>query len=234
MKILCVSDHIDPLVYSAQAKERFRDIDLVVSAGDLPMEYLGFIASSLNRELLFVFGNHNLDEYQRFRQKRSPYESGFAPHPDIQNYYGSRHIHGKVVRTHKLLVAGLGGCMVYNGEENQFTDFQMYVKIIRLMPRLLLNKLIYGRFLDILLTHAPPRGIHDKPDPTHRGFASFLWFMRVFRPRYLLHGHIHLYDLNAKRVTVYHQTTVINVYDHYVLEVDSLNKNENQSNEQLH
>lgn len=226
MKILCVSDHIDPLVYSAQAKERFSDIDLVFSAGDLPMEYLGFITSSLNRELLFVFGNHNLERLPLFRHRHSSYDSTFVPHPALENYFGSKHIHGKIVKTHGLLVAGLGGCMVYNGEENQFSDFQMYLKIFRLVPRMLLNKLIYGRFLDILLTHAPPKGIHDKPDPTHRGFASFLWFMRVFKPRFLLHGHIHLYDLNAKRLTVYHKTTVINVYDHYVLKVDNQETNE--------
>ena len=38
MKILCVSDQIDPLIYSVNIKERYRDVDLVISAGDLPME----------------------------------------------------------------------------------------------------------------------------------------------------------------------------------------------------
>ena len=61
MKILCVSDQIDPLVYSINIKERYQDVDLVISAGDLPMEYLEFIVSSLNKPLLFVFGNHNLN-----------------------------------------------------------------------------------------------------------------------------------------------------------------------------
>jgi len=62
MKVLCVSDQIDPLVYSSNIKERYKDIDLVISAGDLPMEYLDFIVSSLNKPVLFVFGNHNLNE----------------------------------------------------------------------------------------------------------------------------------------------------------------------------
>ncbi|TFH04381.1 MAG: metallophosphoesterase, partial [Spirochaetales bacterium] len=60
MRILCVADHIDPLVYSAGIKNRFRDIDLVLGAGDLPMEYLGFISASLNKPIFFVFGNHHL------------------------------------------------------------------------------------------------------------------------------------------------------------------------------
>ena len=182
------------------------------------MEYLGFIASNLNKELLFVFGNHNLKNLALFRGKTSYYEVGGPPHPTLDNYFGATYIGGRVVRTQRrLLIGGLGGSMLYNGGENQFTDFQMYLKITRMIPRLLWNKLIHGRFLDILLTHAPPRGIHDRPDPCHTGFRSFLWFMRVFKPRYLLHGHIHLYDMNAERVAVYKQTTVINVYDHYIL-----------------
>ena len=81
--------------------------------------------------------------------------------------------------------------------------------------------LFRSRYVDILVTHAAPLGIGDKPDPCHVGFNVFLWFMRRFRPRYLLHGHIHLYDLNAQRVHSYRSTTVINVYDHYLLDLDN-------------
>ncbi|MEL3900248.1 MAG: metallophosphoesterase, partial [Treponema phagedenis] len=63
MKILCVSDEIDALVYNHNIRGRYADIDLIISAGDLPMEYLEFIVSSLNKPLLFVFGNHNLNEF---------------------------------------------------------------------------------------------------------------------------------------------------------------------------
>ncbi len=228
MKILCVSDHIDPLVYSTRLKERFGEVDIVLAAGDLPMEYLGFIASSLNKPLYFVFGNHNLKQSALFKNKKGAFPPGeLMPHPALDNYFGSTYIGGRIVRTRqRILIGGLGGSMLYNGDENQFTDFQMLVKVVRLIPRLLWNKLIYGRYLDILLTHAPPRGIHDKSDPCHTGFKSFLWFMRKFKPRFLLHGHIHLYDMNAQRVTVYHQTTVINVYDHYVLTLPGIEREE--------
>ncbi|WP_455383170.1 metallophosphoesterase [Salinispira pacifica] len=228
MKILCVSDHIDPLVYSTRLKERYGEVDMVLSAGDLPMEYLGFIASSLNKELYFVFGNHNLKQLHLFKRKRATFPAGDPfPHPALDNYYGSTYLGGKISKTRQgLLIGGLGGSMLYNGDENQFSDFQMYWKVLKLVPRLLWNRLVHGRYLDILLTHAPPRGIHDKPDPCHTGFKSFLWFMRKFKPRFLLHGHIHLYDMNAQRVTVYHQTTVINVYDHYVLTLPGIERKE--------
>lgn len=219
MRILCVADHIDPLVYSAQAKERFRKIDLVISAGDLPMEYLGFLASTFNMPVVFVFGNHNLEALQLFRKTKDPTRVGGLS-MNLQNYYGSTYAGDRSVKVRDLLVVGLGGSIRYNDGPHQFTDRQMFWRIIKLIPRLFWNKLVHGRYLDILLTHAPPLGIHDKNDPTHRGFKPFLWFMRTFRPKYLLHGHIHLYDLNARRATRYYGTEVINVYDHYVLEID--------------
>ncbi|TVR90457.1 MAG: metallophosphoesterase [Spirochaetaceae bacterium] len=220
MTILCVADHIDPLVYSTQAKERYKDIDLVLSAGDLPMQYLGFISGSLNKPVLFVFGNHNLEHYDLF--KRRQFISIDVPEtlPQIQNYFGSTCIGGRVVKRKGLLLAGLGGSRRYNAGKNQYTNYQMWLKVMWLIPKLLWNRIRHGRYLDILLTHASPKGIHDKPDACHQGFSSFLWFMRRFKPRYLLHGHIHLYDRNEKRETQYHDTLVINVYDHYVLKIE--------------
>lgn len=220
MKILCVSDHIDPLVYSAAVKERFEDVELVISAGDLPMEYLGFLASSLNKPVLFVFGNHNLKFLHRFDGK-SPtdhYRRDFQP--VLSNYFGATYVDNRVVEAKGVLVAGLGGSRRYNRGENQFSERQMFLKIVSLIPALWWNRVFKGRYLDILVTHAAPFGIHDKPDPCHLGFKAFLWFIRRFKPRYLVHGHIHLYDLNAKRVSTYGETTIVNVYDHYVLEIE--------------
>lgn len=217
MKLLCVADHVDPLVYSNGCKSRFQDVELVISAGDLPMEYLGFIASTLNKPVLFVFGNHNLSALKRFRRPGGSITGDIGA--NFTNYYGATSVDGRIRKVKGLLVAGLGGSIQYNGGEHQFTEFQMITRILKLVPRLLWNRLIHGRFLDILVTHAAPRGINDAEDKPHVGFKAFLWFMRRFRPQYLLHGHIHLYDLNADRYGSYEDTTVINVYDHYVLEM---------------
>ena len=221
-RLLCVSDHVDPLVYSTRAHERFSEIDLVLSAGDLRMKYLGFIASSLNKPVVFVFGNHNLEELDRF--ERPLLISPGADHPKFSagHRYGSTYADGRIVRINGLIIAGLGGSMRYNAGEHQFTEFQMARRIARLIPRLVWNRIAHGRYLDILLTHAAPRGIHDRKDRCHIGFKSFRWFMRRFKPRYLLHGHIHLYDPNEPRVTRYFRTDVINIYDHYVLEYSDI------------
>ena len=226
MKILCIADHVDPLVYSNSIKDRFKDIDLVLSAGDLPMDYLGFIVSSLNKPLYFVFGNHNLKHLGSFNKKFD--HKMFKEHVTKKRTFGSIFIGFKVLRDkkHDLIIMGLGGSKKYNKSDNQYTDLGMYYQIFKLIPKLLINKILYGRYLDILLTHAAPKGINDKDDPCHEGFKAFKWFMRKFKPKYLLHGHIHLYNLNAKKIDHYYDTEVINVYNHYVLDYNREEENE--------
>ena len=221
MKILCVADHVDPLVYSQAVRTRFGDVRFVLSAGDLPMEYLGFISASLNKRIFFVFGNHHLKHLERFRKPRTQVTDVFAEYQRdtrFRNYFGSTHIDRKVIHHERVLIAGLGGCRRYNKGENQYTELQMFLQILLMAPRLLWNRIRHGRYVDILLTHAPPFGMNDRPDPTHVGFKAFVWFMERFRPSFLLHGHVHLYDINAERAVSYRDTTIINVYDHYVLE----------------
>jgi hypothetical protein len=122
MKILCIADHIDPLVYSAGIKARFPEVELVLSAGDLPLNYYDFIMSMLNKPLYFVFGNHNLKDLDRFRgvadllgripSLRREMETPAA---------GAVHLHARVRRDKGVLVAGMGGSRWYNGGANQYT-----------------------------------------------------------------------------------------------------------------
>jgi hypothetical protein len=219
MKILCVSDQIDPLVYSNTIRDRFGDVDLVLGAGDLPLDYLEFIVSSLNKPLLFVFGNHHVEGMKYFGGSSALGALYSWDEEDRRNRgSGATHIGSRVWREGELIVAGLGGSMRYNRGENQYTNFQMTLEILKLLPRLLFNRIFRGRFLDILLTHAPPQGIHDQEDRCHWGFKPFLSFMRIFKPKYLIHGHIHLYDLSNIRATAYLKTMVINAYSHYVID----------------
>ena len=202
MKILCVSDQIDPLVYSNSIKNRFADVDMILSAGDLPLDYLDYIVTNLNKPLLFIFGNHHAEEMIS----------------DELESFSSTHLGSKIRKEAGLIIAGLGGSMRYNRGLNQFTELQMYGEIFKLIPALLFNRIFHGRYLDILLTHAPPKGIHDKPDKCHWGFKAFLWFIKRFKPKYLVHGHIHLYDLSDVRCTRWQETEVINAYGHYVID----------------
>ncbi|MGO8694299.1 MAG: metallophosphoesterase family protein [Rectinemataceae bacterium] len=199
-------------------RERFHDVDLVLCAGDLPMEYLGFIASMLNRPLVYIAGNHDLEPVAA-----NPSWGrwiGEAPGADIGGE-GAIDAGFKILREGGLSILGLPGSMLYNRGPNQYSETGMALRIALLVPHLLLNRLFRGRAVDIVLTHAAPRGIQDRDDPCHRGFRSFLWLMRVFKPRWLVHGHIHLYDLADVRISRYEATTVVNAFGHWLLDTES-------------
>ena len=94
----------------------------------------------------------------------------------------------------------------------------MWMHVVRLVPGLLRNRLFYGRFLDIFVTHAPPWGIHDGPDYPHIGIKAFRWLIRVFKPQYHFHGHIHVYKPNMITETQFGATNVVNTYGYRVTE----------------
>ena len=231
MKFLCVSDQIDPLIYSSSVKERYGDVDAVFCAGDLSMEYVDFIVDSLSKPTYFIFGNHDLSEYKYYKK------TAFGDIPEV-NYDKGSHFHGADYASNRtiknkflyftapngkrtpLLIAGITGTLRYNKGQAQFTESQMKRQLIAMIPALLWNKLRYGRYCDVFLTHASPRHIHDKEDPCHKGFECFNWFIKKFNPSLLIHGHIHLYDLQAKRVTVTGKTTVVNAYSHLVVDFE--------------
>ena len=83
--------------------------------------------------------------------------------------------------------------------------------------------MLFRSYLDILVTHSAPQGIHDGQDPAHMGFSAFLKLMDVFHPRLLLHGHSHIYRRDTRSVTSYGRTQVINVYPYRLLEWEADN-----------
>jgi len=221
IQLLCIADHVDPLIYAASLKERFGNVQAVLSCGDLKAYYYEFIVSTLNVPFFYVLGNHSpftLHPGLNVRTTPPQYQQGGDRIPAAQ-FQGGILVDGRCVRYRQgdIIIAGLGGSRRYNKGDNQYTESQMFFRILRLVPRMLLNRIFRGRYLDIFVTHAPPRWIHDKEDLCHQGFRIFRWFLRVFRPVYMIHGHIHLYDRNEVRKTLYHETCVINAYDHYRL-----------------
>jgi Icc-related predicted phosphoesterase len=217
MRILCVSDQVDPLVYSSRLKERFGDVDFVLAAGDLPLEYLGFITSMLNKPLYYVEGNHDLG---RIARAGPDLFNSAACLDRPEDATGAVDAGFRIVKAEGLRILGLPGSMRYNGGPNQFTELSMFLHILALAPRLVLRRCLRGRAADIVLTHAPPRAVHDRDDPCHRGFKSFNWIIHAFRPRWLVHGHVHLYDLADVRVTRVESTTVVNAFGHWVIDTE--------------
>jgi hypothetical protein len=238
MKLLCVSDQIDPLVYSATAKKRFADVSAVLCAGDLPMDYIDFIVSTLNKPTYFVFGNHNLKEFRYYQKERlaSVYpgqnSSSGSELAYLKHHHGAQNAGFKMFadynllmedpatgRETPLLIAGIPGSRRYNAGLNQYSDAYIKYRLRMMIPRLISNKIRYGRYLDILLTHATPRHIHDLEDPCHKGFESFNWFIQKYQPSYLVHGHIHLYDARIPRITEIGRTSVVNAFGYHIIEL---------------
>ncbi len=214
IKMLCVADEVDLLVYSAGIQERFGGVDLILSAGDLPGEYLGYITSMLNRPIISVAGNHDHED-----TSAANLFSGF-PAIDLMEGGGGSAL-GRVAfgirKEAGVSILGIPGCMQYNKGPNQYTDRAMRFRLLLLAPRLLLRRLFFGRGVDIILAHSPPKGIHDGQDRCHQGFASFRWLITLAAPVYFIHGHVHLYDDRELREKKLGRTTIVNVYGHRVL-----------------
>jgi Icc-related predicted phosphoesterase len=207
MRVLAVSDAVAEILYSEGVREHCAGVELVLSCGDLPFDYLEYIVTMLNVPLVYVLGNHD-----RIRHR---------PDGSVEKGpLGGRNADGRVVRVpgkdgRTLRVAGLEGSMFYGGTRHQYKEGEMRGKVLRLAAKLLLA----GKPLDVLLTHAAPLGIHDGKDPCHRGFAAFHPVIRWFRPRFLLHGHVHPsygYDVRPR---VLGETTVLSVYGYEILEI---------------
>lgn len=213
MRALVISDKVEPVLYGPAIQERVGEVDLIISCGDLPFYYIEYIVSMLNKPAFYVFGNHGREfEYQS--GKGDAWNRQTSPQ-------GAVNLHLHTANVNGLLLAGLEGSIRYNDSlESQYTDSEMWFNILKLLPALAYNRLRYGRWLDVLVAHSPPFGIHDKPDRAHTGFRSFLAFMHYFKPRYLLHGHIHLYRRDEVTQTKYEQTEVINVYPFRVLQLN--------------
>ena len=196
MKILAVSDEESPYLWDSGAAQKLKDYDLILSSGDLKADYLSFLVTMAKCPVLYVHGNH---------------DGHYAKRPPE----GCDCIEDKLVVYNGVRILGLGGSMRYRPGPHQYTDRQMRRRISKL--RLALWR---SGGVDIVVTHAPPRGIGDAEDPAHRGFEALRELLDRYQPRYLLHGHVHLnYGADPTRLRQYGATAVINTSQRYVLEL---------------
>ncbi len=197
MRILSVSDVIVPSLYPRIVKHRFGRIDLLLGCGDLPPEYLSYLAHIFDVPLFYVKGNHDI------RHGQSPPR-------------GCRDIHERVVPFQGLNFMGLEGSMWYNGGPYQYTEKQMTRMIRRLR-----TTIWWRRGVDIVVTHAPPQGIRDGQDLCHRGFACFRRLIHTHQPAFFIHGHIHRhFESDSARQTVVGETRVINSCGYTIIETN--------------
>ncbi|GAA3511363.1 metallophosphoesterase [Aeromicrobium panaciterrae] len=191
VRVLAVADEEVPAV---QSRVQDLQVDLVVAAGDLPWDYLESIMSVLGVPGAYVPGNHDPE-----------IRPGAAPR-------GMVSVDDQVVGIAGLRIAGLGGCVRYNDGHHQYTQKEYDQRARRLIK-------VAGPPIDILLTHAPPLGLGDEPDPSHVGIEALHEVIEALRPTWHLHGHIHPYGMHKpdRQLGV---TTIRNVIPWQVLEIE--------------
>ena len=193
--VLAVSDEVDNML-RADARP-VQDAQLVVACGDLPFDYLDYLMNALDAPLVFVPGNHDPD-VSGYRTSRAglTLKAGLPARPPWPD--GAVSAERAVVDVAGLRIAGLGGCLRYRDGPNQYTQRQQAQRARSLARRARWRVARDGRGVDVLLTHAPPRGVGDREDRAHQGFEALNWLTRRLQPALLLHGHIHPDEIPAR------------------------------------
>ena len=195
MKILAVSDIDAKYYYDYFTPGKLDEFDMILACGDLHREYLEFLVTMSHCPVVYVHGNHD----KRFAQ--SPPE-------------GCLCADGRLVVVNGVRILGLGGSYRYKNSRFMYTENEMKLRLLKLRLSILRHK-----GFDILLTHAPARHINDCDTITHRGFECFVNLLDKYKPKYFIHGHVHMnYGTHIPRTTTRGGTTIINAYDHDVFE----------------
>ena len=198
MKILAIADEESPYLWDYFEKSKLEGIDLIISCGDLNPRYLSFLATFTTAPVLYVHGNHDV------KYERIPPEGCICIEDSIYVHKGVR-------------IMGLGGSMEYiEGSPHQYTEAKMVHRVLKMIP-----KFFWRRGFDILVTHSPAFEINDGEDLPHRGFKIFRTLMERAKPKYFIHGHVHMnYGRKHVRLDKYKDTQIINAYERYVFEYE--------------
>ncbi len=196
MKILLLADLECPYLWDYYRPGRLSEYNLILSAGDLSANYLSFLVTMGRAPVLYIHGNHDVNYEQQ------PPEGCDCVEDQLYIYNGVR-------------ILGLGGCPVYNKMPHQYSEKQMRKRI-----RKLRWKIKKAGGIDIVLTHAPVAGYGDGDDYAHRGFECFLDLIDTYKPKYFIHGHVHInYGTGNPREYERNGTKIINAYERYVIEI---------------
>ncbi|MCR5294657.1 MAG: metallophosphoesterase [Lachnospiraceae bacterium] len=167
MRILAVADVEEPILWDYFDRDYVKDVDLILSAGDLKKSYLEFLVTMANCPLLYVHGNHDS------RYQNDPPEGCIC-------------IEEKVFDFHGLRILGLGGSMRYKEGPYMYNESEMERRILKTTPAIAMKN-----GFDILLAHSPIRGFGDLNDLPHVGYSCFSTLLMRWKPKLMLHGHVH-------------------------------------------
>lgn len=193
---------------------RFKNIDLILSAGDLKPQYLSFIVTLIKAPLFYIHGNHD-ESYNEFPPEGCDSIDGriiSIKRKDVQNEsifkfkkYGSDEY---------INILGLGGSKRYKYGDHQYSEKEMEKRIKKLWFSFWRKKKI-----DIVLAHSPILGYGDGNDFVHSGYECFRHLVKKYSPKYFIYGHQHLTYLGGKRTLELDTTHLINAYGYYIIKI---------------
>lgn len=196
MRILALADKADEQLWEHLDRKLLENVDLVIACGDLPADYLMFLTCFTKAPILFVHGNHDA------RYEKKPPE-------------GCECIDDKIYVHDGVRILGLGGSYRYKPGPCMYTEKEMRRRVRKLWFQLWKH-----RGFDVLVTHAPARGIGDEEHVSHRGFAEFVRLMDKYQPKCMIHGHMHReYSAHFQRERTYGNTRIINAYKRAYIEL---------------
>lgn len=197
IRILAVSDTLEPTFAEARNRRALAPIDFIVGCGDLDHNDLAFITDAFNAPLLYVHGNHDTNEHPR---------NGVAICPEPIDSTAT-------IRQAGLPVAGLTWPGM-RGKRGHRSERAAWSQAVRLATRRL------GRSGPlIVLSHVPPLGCGDvATDAYHRGFKGYRWLLQRLEPVLWLHGHTPLAAACDWQTQV-GRTTIVNVTGAVLIEL---------------
>lgn len=219
MKILAVADKESStlLNWIELAEPHLKLIDLIVSCGDLPKDYLEFISTSLGKQLVYVRGNH--DTMHRWGVKKFENSHSLLQGPIFEETLEEFHdLHDRLFYFQDWVIIGFEGSLWYNGEGPQYHEEEMF-KILRQVEQRLRVRKVKDWFYRspkkiIVVSHTPPCDVHDAHDLCHRGFECFHHLIHYFSPMLWIHGHTSTENLTQIQMDQEENTTIINSYEY--------------------
>lgn len=196
VKILAISDEeILRKFPQERIQEECQGIDFIVSCGDLSNDYLDYLFTLLNKKLIYVNGNHI-----------------YNPEHDIsfcKNIDG-----GDNCKENGAVIVGFDGSQIYSMGEHQYSEKDVFFQVLKAYYKLAFRR------ADIVISHSPVAGFNEGEDPVHKGFKSYLKAIEWLKPKYWLHGHVHLKNHHQLQISRYKDTQIINIFGYKVLELD--------------
>jgi len=192
-KILLVSDvEILKKFPGNEIKKKFKKVDFIICAGDVSNSYLDYLFTTLNRDIIYVNGNHV-----------------WQIHHDISF---CKNLDGKTLKYRGINFLGFDGSKCYSYGEHQYSEKEMTRKFLFNIFKLIFKK------PDIVVSHAPPRHVHDKEDFPHQGFEIFNKIIKSFKPKLWVHGHVHLNSHIDTQESIVERTRVVNAYGYKIID----------------